>query len=314
MEQAIRRAVAMAGFGELLGLELIGIGGESEILRADCEGGSLVIRQYRRGAEARAEVEWGVMRHLTAAGFPVARTFGLIDDEAMPGPALLMELLPGGTAWTKGTMVELTPLLLQLHQIDPLPLIGHEKVWPNLEAASLLADPKQWPAFLGARTSALLAPAFTWVNDGLAAVKPEGPALLHTDLHGQNLLYRADGTPVVIDWAAAAIGDPRFDLGYALAFYKIERKPEVAAGILAAYEAGRGAPVTDLPLFEALGTLRRLGLFLSLLAEGGERLGMQPAAVAQLRESRGYLQQHLEHLEAVTGLSLPAVAEAILTW
>lgn len=312
MESAIRRAVALAGFGELLAMEPIGLGGESEIFRADCTGGLLVIRQYRRGAEARAEVEWGVMRYLAAVGFPVPQVYGLIDETALPGPALLLELLPGGTAWSK--MAAMTPLLRQLHQIDPMPLVGAGKVWPDLKAAGLLADPSQWSSFFGPRTGVVLAPAFAVVEKGLAGVTPEGPALLHTDWHGQNVLHRADGTPVVIDWAAAAIGDPRFDIGYTVALYEIEAEPEKAAGILAAYEAGRGAPVADLELFKAIAALRRLGVFLTMLEEGGGRLGFQPAVVAQLRQNRGVLTAHLRYLEAVTGLSMPAVAEAIAAW
>lgn len=309
---AIRQAVAMAGFGELLALEPIGVGGESEIFRADCAKGSLVIRQYQRGARARAEVEWGVMRHLAAVGFPVPKVYGLIDETAMPGPFLMMELLPGGHAWSK--MVEMTPLLVQLHQIDPLPLVGEGRVWPDLKAAGLLASPGQWASFFGPRTARLLEPAFAWVAKGLEGVTPEGPALLHTDWHGMNILHRADGTPVVIDWAAAAIGDPRFDVGYSVALYEIEGEAAKAAGILAAYEAGRGAPVEDLELFKAIGALRRLGVFLTMLEEGGERLGFQPGAVAQMRQHRGSLRVHLQYLEDVTGLDLPAVAEAIEAW
>lgn len=312
MEAAIRRAVAMAGFGELQALSPIGIGGESEIFKADCTGGALVIRQYRRGAEARAEVEWGVMRFLAAAGYPVPKVYGLIDETSLPGPALLMELLPGGHAWSK--MAQVVPLLVQLHQIDPLPLVGEGRVWPDLRTAGFLADPAQWTAFFGARTGELLAPALRWVLDARASVTPEGPALLHTDWHGMNVLHRADGTPVVIDWAAAAIGDPRFDVGYTVALYEIEGEAAKAAGILAAYEAGRGAPVADLQLFQAIGALRRLGIFLTMLEEGGERLGLQPGAVAAMRQNRGILTAHLRYLEEVTGLSLPAVAEAIQAW
>lgn len=309
---AIQRAVAMAGFGELLALEPIGVGGESEIFRADCTGGSLVIRQYQRGAGTRAEVEWGVMRHLAAVGFPVPKVYGLIDETEMPGPFLMMELLPGGHAWSK--MAAMSPLLVKLHQIDPLPLIGEGQVWPEIEAAGLLADPGQWASFFGVRTADLLEPGFSWVARELEGVTPEGPALLHTDWHGMNILHRADGTPVVIDWASAAIGDPRFDVGYAMALYEIEGMAETAAGILAAYEAGRGAPVGDIQIFKAIGALRRLGIFLTMLEEGGERLGLQPGAVAQMRQNRGSLREHLRYLEAVTGLSLPAVAEAIAAW
>ncbi|HLO04142.1 MAG TPA: phosphotransferase, partial [Symbiobacteriaceae bacterium] len=309
MELAMRRAVAAAGLGEVVAVESIGIGGESEIFRVSVAGGdSVALRQFRRGAADRAQVEWGVLRHLAAAGFPVPRLYRLIEDEAMPGPALLMELIPGATAARQGTIASLTPLLLQLHKIDPRPLVGAGRVWPDQDAAQLLVDPSQWSRMLGARTFAVLTPALAWVERALAALTPEGPALLHTDWHGQNILYRGDGSPVVIDWSSAAIGDPRFDVGYAVALLRIEGAPDLAAGILAAYEAGRGAPVADLAVFEALATLRRLGLFLTMMEEGGERLGFQPAAIEQIRQARPYVTAHLRYLEGLTGLSLPAAA------
>ena len=59
-------------------------------------------------------------------------------------------------------------------------------------------------------------PIMRYVGAWLDAHRPEPVSLglIHGDFQSANLMRRADGTLVVLDWELAQIGDPREDLGY----------------------------------------------------------------------------------------------------
>jgi aminoglycoside phosphotransferase (APT) family kinase protein len=290
-------------------MELIAEGGESSVYRVRP---GLVLRRFEPQARERASVEWAVLRHLCAAGYPVPRPLGLVALEA-GAIGLQMEEIEGPTAATAlgaadpagrpVLVAEWGRLLRQLHGVDLASI-----VWP--EGTGLLGTMASFRAWLAPAAAAVLAPAFEWLLGRLATVQPLGPVLLHNDWHGQNIMLRPSGALVVIDWSAAGLGDPRVDLGYAVALQRMEGNEWAAEALLAGY----GLDLPELALFEAQAALRRLGIFLSVLAEGPERLGLRPGLDAHLRETRDYLRPHLAFLEERSGLVLPAVAEAIERW
>lgn len=282
-------------------MELIAQGGESSVYRVRP---GLVLRRFEAGARERSAVEWAVLDHLFAAGYPVPRPLQVVEMED-GAVGLQMEEIEGPTAAASGDarVAEWGRLLRQLHEVD---LAG--MAWPA--PTGLLSDMATIREWLAPAAVAVLAPAFEWLLGRLASVEPLGPVLLHNDWHGQNIMVRPSGALVVIDWSIAGLGDPRVDLGYAVALQRMEGREWMAEALLEGY----GAVLPDLALFEAQAAVRRLGIFLSVMAEGPERLGLRPGLDAHLRETREYLRPHLSFLEERSGLSLPEAAKAIATW
>lgn len=276
-------------------MEQIGQGGESAVFRVRP---GVILRRFEAGAQERSKVEWAVLRHLYAVGFPVPRPLGLLELEAgaiglqmaeIAGPTVASVVKAGDTAF----VAQWGRLLRQLHRV---PVEALAIPWAEL------------PTIPAARS--VLAPAFDWLEERMAAVEPLGPVLLHNDYHGQNLMLDGAGALVVIDWSTATLGDPRVDLGYATALQRIEGQEWAAEALLAGY----GEPGPELALFEVQATLRRLSIFLTVLAEGPERLGLHPGLPVQLRGQRGYLLQHLAFLKERTGLALLEAEAAIKDW
>lgn len=122
------------------------------------------------------------MQHLLAAA-----------DDPRPGMELFVDTFAA---------VHMTPL-------DALPL-------PRIvDPGTYLDDVLAGLAELG-RTHPGCGPVLSYVAGWAAAHKPPPVplGLVHGDCQLGNVLVSADGTPLVIDWEFAHIGDPREDLGY----------------------------------------------------------------------------------------------------
>jgi aminoglycoside phosphotransferase (APT) family kinase protein len=158
-------------------------------------------------------------------------------------------------------------------------------------------------------------PGFGPVVDWLAAHRDRAacarPAVTHGDFHPANVLVRADGSAVVIDWPGLWVRDARTDLGWTLMLTQCFAGPEMRAAVLAGYEEARGAAVEHLDYFEVQACARRLADLTVSLTLGPERMGMRPAAAALMREQMPAMAAAAEMLHARTGLRVPE-AEALL--
>jgi aminoglycoside phosphotransferase (APT) family kinase protein len=109
-----------------------------------------------------------------------------------------------------------------------------------------------------------------WVREHLPPTQPS--RLLHGDLLGQNLLLSLEDEPVgVVDWGAAFLGDPAYDL--AVVTQGVRRPFQVPSGLqrlLEAYHRAGGHPVSlaDVYLHELC---LRAKLFLDAARDYGER-------------------------------------------
>lgn len=163
-------------------MQLVGAGRDADVFAL---GSGRVLRRYRR-PQLSAEREARVMVHAREAGLPVPEVF---DAE---GPDLVMERVDGPTM-----------------------------------AAALVRRP--WTLAAQARVLAGLhgavhgVPAPGWL-DGVPLDDPSvaGTALLHLDLHPENVLLSAEG-PVVIDWSNAARGAAEVDVADAWLVMSVAR-------------------------------------------------------------------------------------------
>jgi len=75
--------------------------------------------------------------------------------------------------------------------------------------------------------------------EALAALDAAPPTAIHADLHLENVLFRPDGTPVVLDWTDASLGAGAVDFAWFLVFTKRVTGPRAVRDALAArYAAG----------------------------------------------------------------------------
>jgi aminoglycoside phosphotransferase (APT) family kinase protein len=164
-------------------VQLLGRGRDADVFVLD---DGRVLRRYRDPGRT-AEREARVMTHARDAGLPVPEVFDV------DGPDLVLARVDGPTM-----------------------------------AAALVRRP--WTLARHARTLAALhaavhaVPAPDWL-DGLPAdggPPPEGAALLHLDLHPENVLLTAGG-PVVIDWTNAARGAAAVDVADAWLVMSVAR-------------------------------------------------------------------------------------------
>jgi aminoglycoside phosphotransferase (APT) family kinase protein len=117
---------------------------------------------------------------------------------------------------------------------------------------SRMAHPADWPGYLDGvldhydrmgREYPSSAPVLRYVSTWARAHRPPPAplALVHGDCQPSNVLVRAAGPPLVIDWEFAHIGDPREDLGY---YTQIPLQPNVywadPERFLARYRAATG--------------------------------------------------------------------------
>ena len=99
---------------------------------------------------------------------------------------------------------------------------GRDLVMERIVGPTMLEDLQRRPwmlvrhgrllATLQRRLATLAAPG--WVRHDPRV--PDGPSVLHLDLHPMNVMLAADG-PVVIDWTNAGRGDPWFDAAVTVA-------------------------------------------------------------------------------------------------
>lgn len=184
---------------------------------ADGREHAMVVKLPARDAgperEADARREAAVLRHLGTLDLPFRVPRPVAEISLDDGLALVQEWVegvpadlrtdrfPGGRPW------ELVGrIAAAVHAIDPEPLRSildaHATRRDHAVAFARTLDDVDGP--VGQAAAA-------WVADHLPP--PEPPRLLHGDLLGQNLhMTREDDVVGVVDWGAATLGDPAYDL------------------------------------------------------------------------------------------------------
>lgn len=209
-----------------------------------------------RGGEGAYALERLAWKLLAPAGVPLPRLLrsgqagklSFIITAASQGKNPLGPLAPAELA-------ALCAALLRLHAA-PLPVSAAGK--PLFYAASPL---RSWPDYLGRlgtrwsrnleqvvaqglMPAAVQEELSAALVHALAALPAQLPlALIHGDLHRQNLFFEAQQLCAIVDWEQLKLGDPLYDLAAVMLKLTPDRALETGRACLAAY-AARGFDLT----------------------------------------------------------------------
>ena len=172
--------------------------------------------------------EFQVISALHAAGYPVARPWGLCEDPEVIGTAFyVMDRVEGRILWNLG-LPDQTPEerraiyeaqvdgLADLHRLDPdaIGLSDYGKAG-NYFARQVGRWTKQYRAS-ETETIPAMDQLIDWLPQGLP---PDGPArIVHGDFRLDNLILHPERAEVraVLDWELSTLGDPLADISYFL--------------------------------------------------------------------------------------------------
>jgi aminoglycoside phosphotransferase (APT) family kinase protein len=281
----------------------------------------LILRVYqgRQGA-AKCENECTALAALLGVGFPVP---ALLYEEEAPGidgrPFAIVERIPGrllgdllgdvAPEEREALVQRFCRLLADLHALEWRSLVPNPSALDGRNGIErFLEMGRQITAHYGITE---FDPVLAWLEDRRAAIALGSPSLTHGDYHPWNVLCPSPDKLVVIDWTNAEIQDYRFDLAWTLLLASSTVGPSFRDRILAEYETARGAPVEDLPYFEAIAATRRLGDIYISVRYGAEAMGMRPGAEALMSGENRHAQAAHQLLRERTGLSVPAFAGGV---
>ena len=195
-----------------------GLAGAVYRVEAEAEHGPVSFVLKREGAEAIGNALRFHRAVEPSVEGVIPRLFGgAVDDEAGTGVLLLEDVAPAvqGDALVPCTEAQAFAVVHSLARVHAVrPEAGAGPRW-----RPRVLSPGEWAARLDAATK-----RFPWIAADKLGDIPEraeravaaleaGPASwIHGDAHLDNVLFRPDGTAVLLDWSAPVVGPPAIDL------------------------------------------------------------------------------------------------------
>jgi aminoglycoside phosphotransferase (APT) family kinase protein len=205
-----------------------------------------------KGAHA-VEREYRVISALARSGFPVARPFGLSEDDSVIGtPFFVMEMVEGRIFWSP-SLSDLGPAerasyfdamnatLARLHSLDPAELGLAEYGRSDNYLGRQIA---RWSQQYRDDDLAGSLPEMDRLVEWLPAHIPPGDEsrLVHGDYRADNLVFDAREPKVlaVLDWELSTLGHPLADFTYHLMMYRLPS--HILGGLAGSDLAALGIP------------------------------------------------------------------------
>ncbi len=296
----------------VLDLEEVNLGWETELFTFRSNGRgehrNLVLRIFSGDrADEKAVKEYNLMRKLSDVGYPVPSVYHIdASSEIIGKPFIIMERVMGQTleaSYPKESKKEmekeirrLIRLLVDLHKLN----ISRFNNIPNL---SIIPIENLIGTFdvISKANAPWLSPVIDWLRKN-KPIDSDNYALCHNDYHGMNVILDKDDNPYVIDWGAAGICDPRFDLAWTILLYTTFSDPLFRAPIINTYNQLDGK--TDyIEYFEVLAATRRITDLVSVISGGSEH-GLKTEALEMMRNSRTHYIKVHDFLTERTGYRL----------
>ena len=192
------------------------------------------------GAHA-VEREYRAIAALGRQGFPVARSYGLCEDESVIGtPFYVMEMVEGRIFWDPALpevpsaerpayFDAMNATMAKLHLIDPDQAgLGDYGKPGNYFARQIARWSRQYREDEEAGRVAAMDRLVEWLPDNLPPDEPQ-PRIIHGDFRCDNMIFDPVEPKVlaVLDWELSTLGHPLADFSYHLLMY---RMPDALAG------------------------------------------------------------------------------------
>jgi aminoglycoside phosphotransferase (APT) family kinase protein len=217
-------------------------GGQSNpTYRVDAMSGSYVLRRkppgrLLPGAHA-VDREYRVIEALGRQGFPVARVYGLCDDESFIGtPFYMMDMVEGRIFWEAqmpglsredraAAFDSMNATIATLHNFDPagIGLGDYGKPTGFLER-QVARWSKQYVGDAEGGRIAAMDRLVAWLEKHLPGDSGRS-SVVHGDFRCDNMIFDADRPAVraVLDWELSTLGDPASDFTYHLLMYRMPK-------------------------------------------------------------------------------------------
>ncbi|MEN3746962.1 phosphotransferase family protein [Sphingomonas sp. HF-S3] len=252
-------AANVAGFAGPITVTKFAGGQSNPTYRIDAGSGAYVLRRKPFGpilpSAHAVDREHRLIEALHPTGFPVARPYGLCEDDTVIGSAFyIMEMVEGRTLWD-GSLPDMAPgertatydaitdTLAALHRIDPDAVgLGDYGKPGNYFERQVGRWSKQYKA---SQTDDL--PEMEKLIAFLPRTVPEQTrtSIVHGDFRIDNMIFAPAEPSVlaVLDWELSTLGDPLADFSYFLMSWVTE--PESRSGVM-----GLTGPDTGIPTLE----------------------------------------------------------------
>jgi len=234
-------------------------GGQSNpTYRIDSPGGAYVVRRkppgkLLPGAHA-VEREYRVLAALGTQDFPVARVYGLCEDDSVIGtPFYAMDMvegrifweaqLPGLTAADRAAAFDsMNATIAQLHSFDPAEIgLGDYGRPGGFVERQVARWSKQYLGDVEAGRIESMDRLVGWLENHLPADSGRS-SVVHGDFRCDNMIFDPEEPTVraVLDWELSTLGDPAADFTYHLLMYRMPQ--ELFAGLRGIEIAALGIP------------------------------------------------------------------------
>ncbi len=186
------------------------------------------------GAHA-VDREYRVITALGAAGFPVARSYGLCEDESVIGTAFyVMEMVEGRIFWEPSFpevsdaerpayFDAMNATIAQLHSLDPEALgLGDYGKPGNYFERQIGRWSKQYLGDVEAGRVPAMDRLVEWLPRNIPAGE-EAARIIHGDFRCDNMIFHPTEPRVlaVLDWELSTLGHPLADFAYHLMVYRM---------------------------------------------------------------------------------------------
>jgi aminoglycoside phosphotransferase (APT) family kinase protein len=215
-------------------------GGQSNpTYRIDSGSGAYVLRrkppgQLLAGAHA-VEREYRVIAALGTQGFPVARVYGLCEDDSIIGTAFyVMDMVEGRIFWEAqlpglssddraAAFDSMNATIAALHNFDPQAIgLGDYGKPTGFVERQVARWSKQYAGDVEAGRIDSMDRLVNWLEQHLPPDSGRS-SVVHGDFRCDNMIFDANAPAVraVLDWELSTLGDPASDFTYHLLMYRM---------------------------------------------------------------------------------------------
>lgn len=249
---------------------------EAEVMLLRLEGEPYVLKIWNRQSKPDIGFQYRLLRSLRERGMPVSKPLGWGEDAS--GNQVLLTSFDGeAVRQVDGDKLRrIAGLLLDIHRrrID-------EPELPRFDFVSYFFPGVEEHPDIEGELQRLV---------GLA--QPEQTAVIHGDYNFNNILEAEDGRLTIIDWTNGQLGDPRYDIAWAVFLADLYTTDEIGAAYRSAFLTGGGYRADELEPFEAIALLRWILL---------DRIAGMP----RNEKTNERLARFLENSRHISGIELP---------